>query len=848
MNSSSPASTCPHCSSRIPSGAPAGLCPRCVLTSAATPTDAGQPPGQPRSQPPSLAEVASAFPALDLLALIGTGGMGCVYHARERASGREVALKILPRHLAADPIFVERFDREARTLARLDHPNIVRIYGHGQSGGFCHLTMEYVDGANLRQAMRAGRFTPAQALTIVPVLCDAIHYAHSQGVLHRDIKPENILLDSQGQVKIADFGIAKLLDDSDGTRADITLTQTGHRLGTPHYMAPEQVERPADVDHRADIYSLGVVFYELLTGELPLGRFPAPSTKAYIDSRVDDIVFRALAKERELRQQSAGQVKDEVEGLNHHPRTTDEAPIATPLRTALCFRSTPEHLRAVAGQAFLYTDSGTLVLEPERLVFSGNDGVAVFPLRNILATSLGEYPRLMKPFGLSYLAIQIKSEKGDPILLFTPYASQWNATWTTNAVVREWHEAVRSAVRGIRGKAPAEINPAELATPFQWRWLILPAVGCIAMAFFLRWAIPLLGAPFGNATRTIFLFLGFYLMAAGLIAWQVWRRRGASAGGWPATLIKVVALGFLLLIAILLLSTTFYMATLRNPAAPTVALPTVAVPGGIQADPYKAPLLLTLAEAGSNPPPGAILAVSSPQGSGETAMRSVRLGDGSIHDITESDFLSRLAISPTNQHPAIGAFLLGPALDPKQAETRLAQGASLSRSADQELHELQVDLAGAFVQAGKGRFDLAVPPLHALLRVLPADPDRRYFFLLPGPDAKRGPDFHEELQSRNGGLLAILVVFAARAGDTEALAWAQAQGRALWTPQTQLQLCQRRLNGDSDQDWEAMFVHTADLLALPLGGQLRITVIHRTKTFGVPPRTNVVDLAWPRLP
>jgi serine/threonine protein kinase len=110
--------------------------------------------------------------------------------------------------------------------------------------------------------------------------------------------------------------IAKLVGDGTGHGADITLTQTGARLGTPHYMAPEQIERPDDVDHRADIYSLGVVFYELLTGELPLGRFPAPSAKTYIDARVDEIVFRALAKERELRQQSAAQVGAEVEGLS----------------------------------------------------------------------------------------------------------------------------------------------------------------------------------------------------------------------------------------------------------------------------------------------------------------------------------------------------------------------------------------------------------------------------------------------------------------------------------------------------------------------------------------------------
>jgi serine/threonine protein kinase len=218
--------------------------------------------------------------------------------------------------LAADPAFVERFEREARTLARLRHPHIVGVHGFGQAGGFCFLLMEFVDGANLRQALRSGRFTPQQALALIPPICEALQAAHAQGVLHRDIKPENLLLDAEGRVKIADFGIAKLLEGPGALSAEAyTLTRTGARVGTPHYMAPEQVETPEQVDHRADIYSLGVVFYELLTGELPLGRFPAPSIKAGLDARVDDIVFRALAKERELRQQTADQVKTEVEGL-----------------------------------------------------------------------------------------------------------------------------------------------------------------------------------------------------------------------------------------------------------------------------------------------------------------------------------------------------------------------------------------------------------------------------------------------------------------------------------------------------------------------------------------------------
>jgi len=320
MNTEPIMSTCPKCGGIIPGDAPQGLCPHCVLSKAATRTDVGLKPGE-RIEAPSLEVVVAAFPQLEILELVGVGGMGVVYKARQANLDRLVALKLLPLSLGSDPAFTERFHREARFLARLNHPNIVSVFDFGQSGGFCYLLLEFVDGVNLRQAMQAGRFSPAEALTIVPDICRALQYAHEQGVLHRDIKPENILLDARGRVKLADFGIAKLVREPGDRRSDVTLTQSGARLGTPHYMAPEQIETPSKVDHRADIYSLGVVFYELLTGELPIGRFAPPSEKADLDARVDAIVFRALAKERELRQQSVGELKTQVEGLGTKAET-----------------------------------------------------------------------------------------------------------------------------------------------------------------------------------------------------------------------------------------------------------------------------------------------------------------------------------------------------------------------------------------------------------------------------------------------------------------------------------------------------------------------------------------------
>jgi serine/threonine protein kinase len=302
---------CPKCQTAIPADAPGGLCPKCVLANAtASTTTTSDLPRPGLGDVPSIDQLRPIFPQFEILELIGRGGMGYVYKARQLHLGREVALKLLPGKLSTDPHFAERFMREARVLARLNHPNIVMVHDFGHTGGFYYLVMEFVDGLNLRQAMRMGKFSPAEALAIVPKICDALQYAHEEGVLHRDIKPENILLDARGRVKIADFGIAKIVGEEKGP---ITLTGTGASLGTPHYMAPEQFENPSQVDHRADIYSLGVVFYEMLTGELPLGRFSAPSARADLDERIDAIVLRALARERDLRQKNARELQTEVE-------------------------------------------------------------------------------------------------------------------------------------------------------------------------------------------------------------------------------------------------------------------------------------------------------------------------------------------------------------------------------------------------------------------------------------------------------------------------------------------------------------------------------------------------------
>jgi predicted Ser/Thr protein kinase len=288
------------------------------LGEGATPTS-----DYPGFSAPAIEELAPHFPHLEILEMLGQGGMGAVYKAKQRNLDRLIALKILP-HDAADHGFTERFTREARTLAKLSHPGIVAVHDFGTSGDYHWFVMEFVDGVNLRQARKAGTLTPAAALAIVPQICEALQYAHDAGVVHRDIKPENVLLDAKGRVKIADFGLAKLVGRPDRSQ----LTGTHQAMGTPHYMAPEQWEKPLEVDHRADIYSLGVVFYEMLTGELPLGRFAPPSTKVQVDVRLDDVVLKTLEKEPERRYQQASQLKLEVENISSP--TFRPAPIAAP--------------------------------------------------------------------------------------------------------------------------------------------------------------------------------------------------------------------------------------------------------------------------------------------------------------------------------------------------------------------------------------------------------------------------------------------------------------------------------------------------------------------------------------
>jgi len=344
---------CPQCGTPLPVGTLAGLCPACLLRAGAA-VDTVSEPRQPAFQPPTVAELAAKFPQLEILELIGKGGMGAVYKARQTQLDRLVALKILPPGIGDDPAFAERFAREAKALAKLNHPGIVTIYDFGRADGLFYFIMEFVDGVNLRQLLHAGRISPREALAIVPQICDALQFAHDQGIVHRDIKPENIMMDRRGRVKVADFGLAKIIGPergrpgrsnvggagdpeksaappagdaaAPGTGALHDLTESGKVMGTPQYMAPEQKEHPDTVDHRADIYALGVVFYQMLTGELPGKTIEPPSHKVQVDVRLDEVVLRALEKKPELRYQQASVLKTQVETIAQTPPLGSAAP------------------------------------------------------------------------------------------------------------------------------------------------------------------------------------------------------------------------------------------------------------------------------------------------------------------------------------------------------------------------------------------------------------------------------------------------------------------------------------------------------------------------------------------
>ena len=259
---------------------------------------------------------------------LGKGGMGEVFLARQISLDRMVALKTLSKELARKGDFVARFEREAKSMAKIDHPNVVKIYAVDSYKGIHFAAIEYIDGQSIQKWLdQLGRFSVADAVYVAIISAEALKHAHSQNMVHRDIKPDNILVTQKGVVKVADFGLAKAMDE------EVSMTQSGTGLGTPLYMAPEQARNAKHVDERVDIYALGATLYHLLTGKLPFmgstaleliiakekGAYPtARSLRSEIPERLDLIIDKMMAKDPNHRYKNCDEVLRDLVALGIH--------------------------------------------------------------------------------------------------------------------------------------------------------------------------------------------------------------------------------------------------------------------------------------------------------------------------------------------------------------------------------------------------------------------------------------------------------------------------------------------------------------------------------------------------
>jgi len=248
--------------------------------------------------PPTPEELTARLPNLEVTEILGQGGMGVVYKGRQPLLDRHVAIKLIRPDFGDDEDAQRRFLDEARALAKLTHPYIVSVFDCGKAGDLYYLVMEYVAGTSLRNLIAEKAVSGRDVLDFMPQIGEALQHAHDSDIVHRDVKPENILVDRRNRVRLVDFGLARLLG-----RAQQPGPDDSRVAGTWGYMAPEQLAMPESVDHRADIFSTGVVCYEMLTGEVPRGERQPPSQKAAADPRFDPIVLRALQPDRERRYQ-----------------------------------------------------------------------------------------------------------------------------------------------------------------------------------------------------------------------------------------------------------------------------------------------------------------------------------------------------------------------------------------------------------------------------------------------------------------------------------------------------------------------------------------------------------------
>jgi serine/threonine protein kinase len=275
---------------------------------------------------PEIEHLAPLFPGYEIETLIATGGMGAVYRAVQKSLDRTVAIKILPREFSNDAAFCEGFEAEAKAMARLNHPNLIGVYDFGEVDGMLYIIMEYVPGKSLFHSAHGIAIDANEVIRLVTGICNGLAHAHENGILHRDIKPSNILLDLNAQPKIGDFGLARPIERK---------IQEGEEIfGTPHYTAPEVVNSPQSVGYRADIFSVGVMLHELLTGRLPADDRRPASAIVHCDPRFDAIIRRATNPLPEARYASAAEIAKDLSAIagSTGPRVLRTAVANTPAR------------------------------------------------------------------------------------------------------------------------------------------------------------------------------------------------------------------------------------------------------------------------------------------------------------------------------------------------------------------------------------------------------------------------------------------------------------------------------------------------------------------------------------
>jgi hypothetical protein len=248
---------------------------------------------------PTLEELARLLPAYDFEMLIAKGGMGAVYRAKQRSLARDVAIKVLPREVGMDPMFRQSFETEARAMARLNHPNLIGVYDSGAVDGMLYIVMEYVPGKSLYHSAYGKKVDPKQAVELIQGICSGLGHAHENGIIHRDIKPANVLLTPKAEPKIGDFGLAR----------PVEAEGSGLVMGTPGYSAPELFCHPQVADRRSDLFAVGVILYELLTGQRETADSPPPSSVCGCGTGMDDIWRRATHANPEQRFQDAAAFK-----------------------------------------------------------------------------------------------------------------------------------------------------------------------------------------------------------------------------------------------------------------------------------------------------------------------------------------------------------------------------------------------------------------------------------------------------------------------------------------------------------------------------------------------------------